>query len=345
MPVLMRLLAALGLAALLAGCSRPQLSQQESYVFGTRVQISIWGLEPEVAQRHGNAVLAELDRLHGKLHAWQPSAITRLNTALAAGKSAPVDIELRDMLRQAADYEQRSDGLFAPGIGGLVAAWGFHAEQFSPQRPADAVLRNWVQAQPRLADLDIGDTTISSRNPAVQIDLGGFAKGWALDHAADYLRRHRVRNALINIGGNVLALGQKDGQPWKVGIQHPRRPEAMAVLALNDGEAIGTSGDYQRYFLLDGQRYSHLLDPRSGQPAQGVQAATVVVPASTSAGAASDAATKPLFIAGPASAATYLTRFGIQDALIVTADAAYVSRSLQPRLSWTIRPQHLYSLR
>ncbi|MGL6041897.1 MAG: FAD:protein FMN transferase, partial [Deefgea sp.] len=113
---------------LLAGCDRPQVYTQESYVFGTRVQISIYGLEEAVAAKHAGAALKELDRLHGKLHAWQPSEITRLNTTFTKGETAVVDIELAQMLKEAADYAQRSDQLFNPAVGHLVGLWGFHQD-------------------------------------------------------------------------------------------------------------------------------------------------------------------------------------------------------------------------
>ena len=100
--------------------------------------------------------------------------------------------------------------------------------------------------------------------PRVKLDLGGYAKGYALDRAAEILKSQGIHNALINIGGNVLALGTHGTRPWRVGIQHPRKPGPLATLELRDGEAIGTSGDYQRYFELDGKRYCHLIDPRTG---------------------------------------------------------------------------------
>ena len=120
----------------------------------------------------------------------------------------------------------------------------------------------------------------------------------ALDHAAAILRADGIHNALINIGGNVMALGTKNGEAWKVGIQNPRQPGPLATLALRDGEAIGTSGDYQRFFEVDGRRYCHLIDPRSGQPVTHTQALTVLIPAQAKAGTYSDALTKPIFIAG-----------------------------------------------
>ncbi|MGL4605533.1 MAG: FAD:protein FMN transferase, partial [Iodobacter sp.] len=142
------------------------------------------------------------------------------------------------------------------------------------------------------------------------------------------------------------ALGKKDQTPWKVGIQDPRAPQAMATLALKDGEAIGTSGDYQRYFEVKGHRYSHLIDPRTGQPANKIEAATVIAPPSLEAGAISDAATKPIFIDGTANSLRYAKRFGLQDVLIVGNDGSvYVTADLQRRLTWLKPPVHIYRLR
>jgi thiamine biosynthesis lipoprotein len=109
------------------------------------------------------------------------------------------------------------------------------------------------------------------------------------------LRRQGINNALINIGGNVIALGNKAGRKWKVGIQHPRQAGPLATVELADGEAIGTSGDYQRYFEIDGKRYPHLLDPRIGYPANHTQSVTILIPAGNRAGTLSDASSKPIY--------------------------------------------------
>ena len=160
----------------------------------------------------------------------------------------------------------------------------------------------------------------------MQLDLGGYAKGYALDRAAAILRGQGVGNALINIGGNVMALGSKGGQPWRIGIQHPRAAAPLATLELRDGEAVGTSGDYQRYFELDGRRYCHLLDPRSGRPAQGAQAVTVLVTPREHAGALSDAASKPLFIAGDKAWRDLARRLDVEHALRIDSGGVMQSR-------------------
>lgn len=323
-------------AILLTACGRaPQLYQREAYVFGTRVEVSVWGEPSEKAAQALAAVLAEFDRLHRMLHAWQPSELTALNDAIAAGRrDIAVSPELTFILQDAAAIATRSDQLFNPAIGRLVALWGFHADEFKPALPDAAALAAVVRAAPRMSDLSFAGDRVGSRNRAVQLDLGGYAKGYALDRAAAILRGMGVRNALINIGGNVMALGDKGGAPWRVGIQHPRAAAPLATLALRDGEAIGTSGDYQRYFELEGKRYCHLLDPRTGRPAEGVEAVTVLIPRRDGAGALSDAASKPLFIAGAGEWRALARRLGVADALRIDAGGVmHVTASFRERLT------------
>jgi FAD:protein FMN transferase len=322
-------------ASLLAGCSRESLHQQESYVFGTRVEVLTWDASEEKSRAAVSEVLREFDRLHRAYHAWEPSELTALNSAIAAGQQdIPVSPELAAMLTDAKTIAATGDELFDPALGTLIALWGFHTDTFVPARPDPVKLANAIKAHPQMADLSIVDNKVTSRNPAVQLDLGGYGKGYALDRAAAILKARGVKNALINIGGNVLALGSKGDQPWRVGIQHPREPRPLASLPLRDGEAIGTSGDYQRFFELDGQRYCHLLDPRTGWPAKGTQAVTLLITPRANAGTLSDAASKPVYLGGE-HWRDYAKRFGIDHALRVDADGRIqVTRALRDRLQF-----------
>lgn len=302
----------------LAACSAPPLHQQQSYVFGTLVEVSIHGVPDTQARAAAAAVLARFDALHRELHAWQPSALSRLNAALARGERTTVSPELAAMLKDAQALAAQSDELFNPAIGGLIALWGFQADAPQGHVPDDAAIAAWVARHPRMADLVIDGDTVSSRNPAVQIDLGGYAKGRALDDAVGILKQHGIANALVNIGGNIIALGRHGERPWRVGIQHPRTPGTLATLELHDGEAVGTSGDYQRFFEVDGRRYCHLIDPRSGRPASAMQSVTVLT-RGEHAGTRSDALSKPLFIDGPARLAAHAAQLGVGDYLAVDA--------------------------
>jgi glutathione synthase len=176
--------------AAVGGCARaPQLHQREAYVFGTRVEVSVWGESADRAQQALAAVLAEFDRLHRMLHAWQPSELTALNGAIARGeRDIAVSPELTFLLEDAAAIAARSDHLFNPAIGRLVALWGFHSDEFKPLLPEAAAVEAVVKAQPRMSDLSFAGERVSSRNRAVQLDLGGYAKGYALDRAAAILR-------------------------------------------------------------------------------------------------------------------------------------------------------------
>jgi thiamine biosynthesis lipoprotein len=317
---------------MLAACSPPPLTQQQSYVFGTLVEISVYGAPEAQARAATAAVLARFDHLHHTLHAWQPSDLSRLNAALAKGERATVTPELAAMLTDAQTLSIQSDNLFNPAIGGLIALWGFHTDTPQSQVPDSTTIARWVKQQPRMGDLHIENNTVSSDNPAVQLDLGGYAKGRALDDAVAILQAHGIRNALVNIGGNVIALGQHGDRPWRVGIQHPRKAGTLATLDLLDGEAIGTSGDYQRYFEAGGRRYCHVIDPRSGWPATGMQSVTILV-RGAQAGTRSDALSKPLFIDGVTQLADHAAQSGIRDYLAVDASGKMVrSPTLAARL-------------
>lgn len=327
---------------LLAACGKEPLYQEQGYVFGTLVEVSVYGESEARAKQAVSVVLHEFQRLHDMLHAWQPSELSALNAAFAKGESKAVSPELVAMLQDAAQLSRQSQGLFNPAIGGLVQLWGFHSDEFKPLQPDEQRIAQWVASNPQMSDIIIEQGKVHSKNKAVQLDLGGYAKGYALDRAARLLREQGIHNALINIGGNILALGRHGKRPWRVGIQHPRKSGALAMLELHDGEAIGTSGDYQRYFMLDNARYCHLIDPRSGRPMQGVQAVTILT-RGPRAGVLSDAASKPLFISGVNGWRAAAMQMNLPEVLLVDGQGAiHLTAGLQKRLEFgdkNIHPQ------
>lgn len=334
-----RLIGVCLLGFLLGACGEKKPVVSESFVFGTRVEVQVADDLSESLIRVAIAqVLAEFDRLHRTYHAWQPSELTALNDALGERQRIRVTPEMADLLREAQGYARQSDALFDPGIGRLIALWGFHADSYVAQLPEPAAIGAWLKSHPSILQLridqDVEGAWVSSTNRQVALDFGGSLKGKALDRAADTLRAAGVHNALINIGGNVMALGSRHGQPWRVAIQAPRYGGPLAVLELHDGEATGTSGDYQRYFEIDGRRYPHLLDPRTGYPAPGTQAVTIVVNG-PDAGVRSDVLTKPVFIAGEAGWQAMAQRLGLTQVLRVDAQGRVeVSSALADRLKF-----------
>jgi thiamine biosynthesis lipoprotein len=309
------------LLILLAGCARhDKVVRVQGHVFGTQVEVSIYGEPEERARQLGNEVLREFDRLHHKFHAWQPSQLTALNDAIERGESFQADEEMTGLLQSAARLSAQSDNLFNPAIGHLIRLWGFQSSDIHAQGPSQADIRHWVEANPKLSDLRYDGTRIRSVNPAVMIDLGGYAKGYALDRAALILRAAHVKAALVNTGGNMIAIGQPGERPWRVGIRDPRGEGALASVELHDNEAIGTSGDYQRYFLKDGKRHPHIIDPRTGQTTDTVASVTIIASGGSDAGLRSDGHSKPLFVAGPLHWEEMARGLGLEEVLLVDAN-------------------------
>lgn len=317
-----------------SACQAPS-THTEAYVFGTLVEIQIDEVPTAQAQQASNAVLARYQSLHRQLHAWQASELTQLNTAIATGRTpfhtSPL---LKRVLVDAQRLSTQSNGLFNPALGGLIALWGFDQAPFKARTVSPQAVHTLLSQHPSMDALVMDQAGVFSRNRAVQLDLGGYAKGFALDEGRAILQAMGIKHALINIGGNVIALGTHHGRPWRVGIQHPRLAGALAALDLADGWAIGTSGDYQRFYMHNGQRFCHILDPNTGYPAQASQSATVLIAPQKQAGVLSDVASKPLFIA-PTQAATFAKQLGVAAWMVVDAQGKLTLNSaMQARITW-----------
>ena len=328
-----RLLACAVLLPLLAACTaRDEVHHVQGHVFGTQVEVSIYGPSEAEAREQGAAVLREFDRLHHKYHAWQPSQLTALNDAIARGEPFDADEEMVGLLRSAAELSARSGDTFNPAIGRLIRLWGFQKNDITAGGPPPEEIDRLVKANPRMADLHFDGNRITSSNRAVMLDLGGYAKGYALDRAAQILRRANVKAALVNVGGNAIALGQPGSRPWMVGIRNPRGPEMVARVALHDNEAIGTSGDYERYFMKDGKRHAHIIDARTGQTVDLVASVTIITSGGADAGLRSDGNSKPLFVVGPQGWCGMAQRLDLKEAMLIDAQGeVYATPAMMAR--------------
>lgn len=322
--------------ALLAGCAPkpPETHHVRGEWFGTVIAVSIYGESEARANLLGQRVMQEFGRLHTKFHAWKPSALTALNDAIARGEPYESDAETIALLQAATRLAEDSDHFFNPAVGRLVRLWGFQSSDIKPRSPDPAEIRRLVEARPRMTDLVFEGTTISSRNPTVMLDLGGYAKGYALDRAAQILRAEGVKAALINVGGNILAIGQPGTRPWTVGIQDPRGEGVVAAVMLRDNEAIGTSGDYRRYFMQDGKRRAHIIDPHTGSTSNQVAAVTIITSGGADAGTRSDGYTKPLFVAGPEHWQAMAQRLELKEVMLIDAQGTVsITPALQKRMA------------
>ncbi len=310
--------AALALAlAMAAFWPRPAAELRETrLVFGTLVEIVI----RDVDAARGRAALAEaghlMQRLHNDWHAWQPGALGAINADLRAGRTAPITPGMAEILRRAQHAACASGGTFEPAIGGLVALWGFHSDRPEGAVPSHAQVSALQARRPRMADLEISDRAVTSSNPAVQIDLGGFGKGAALDAVAAMLRARGIEDAVLNAGGDVNVIGAHGRRPWRVAIRDPFAWGAVASIEMSPDETVYTSGNYERFFEHEGVRFSHILDPRTGHPVREIVSASVLHPS----GAHADAAATALGVAGAADWPQIAADMGIRHAMLITDD-------------------------
>lgn len=324
---------------LLSACGSPpdNLFHEQVLAFGTLVDISIWSTDKAAAQRASAAVIEKLDHLHHRWHAWEAGPLTDINAHLAHGEAATLAPDQMAAIREAQTLSRQSGGLFNPAIGRLIGAWGFHLDERPPEVPpphAD-VIRNLVAQRPSMDDLQFSDNKLRSRNSAVQLDFGAYMKGYAVDRGIEELRSHGINNAIINAGGDLRAIGRRGDDAWRIGIRDPRGPGILASIEINDDESVYTSGDYERYFEYQGKRHQHIIDPRSGYPAQGAMSATVIYPGGRVGGGASTA----LMVAGAAGWREVVHGMKLKYAMLIASDrTVYLTPAMAKRIHFETSP-------
>jgi len=231
-----------------------------------------------------HAAIAEVRRIERKYSRYRDdSVVAAINAAAGSGHEVEVDGETASLLDFAAALHALSEGTFDVTSGVLRRAWDFRAGRLPDPNVLATLLPliGWSQVSWR-------DRRIALPKTGMEIDFGGFGKEYAADRAMAVLAGAGQRHGYVNLGGDIRVLGpRRDSSSWRFGIQHPRRADAtIASIDLSEG-ALATSGDYERHFELDGKRYCHILDPRTGWPVQSWASISVVAPACVAAGALS----------------------------------------------------------
>jgi thiamine biosynthesis lipoprotein len=315
----------------LTGCARGErLYREQWYLFGTLVDVALSEYDKEKVAPALIALSTRLQHIHHQWHAWKPGELLRLNQAIARGESMAVDPELARLLKGTQSLHRLSEGAFNPAIGGVIGLWGFHSDELPKGAPPRVQqIERLLADQPNPQELHIADGIVSSSNPQVQLDLGGYGKGYAIDLGMALLREHGIANGVINAGGDLCVIGSKSGRPWRIAIRHPQGKGALAWLETSHSESVFTSGNYERYRDDHGKRYAHIINPRTGMPVDEIVSATVV----HHNGAVSDAAATALVVAGPERWHETATTLGINQAMIVDRHGrVQVTRALADRL-------------
>ena len=310
-----RLLVAILLLAA-AGCARekpaPPPQSVQWLCMGTTAAVSAPAGQSARVQRLRETVGTAFAEIERDLSIFLTnSVLNAVNAAAGDPTPVPVNIHVAAVLRHALDVAKAGGGAFDPTVGPLMALWGFRSGSVTQAPAAAAIAETLERVGWRHVRLDLTDPaapTAALARPGMRLDLGGIAKGYAVDLAYDRLRAASETDFLINLGGNLRAHGVPGAgrTGWGIGVRDPFHGDSiLGTVQLREGEATATSGNYERFVVLDGVRYAHIIDPRSGRPVTGVAGVTVIAPTAMQA----DALSTTLFVLGPEAGLRLLATF------------------------------------
>ncbi len=297
---------------------------REEAIMGTRIAVEVWHEDPAAATAAIDAVIAEMHRIDELMSVYKPqSRLSEVNRD-AASRPVKVEPELARLIARALEFSELSNGAFDITYASVGYLYDYRAHKHPTEAEIQAALPsiNW-----RHVVVDLDASTVRFLKPGVRIDLGGIAKGHAVDSGIAILAARGITHGTVTAGGDSRILGDRRGRPWIVGIRHPDdRNQVIARIPLEDA-AISTSGDYERFFDEDGVRYHHIIDPKTGKSPHGVRSVTVIAPTSTLA----EGLTKSVFIMGPGPGLALVESQPDCDAVVVTAEGKVLySKGLAP---------------
>ncbi|RLA06855.1 MAG: hypothetical protein DRQ51_08010 [Gammaproteobacteria bacterium] len=308
----------------LLSCDKNNLHTTELFVFGTLVKINIINDDKQQAE---NAII-EISRLfndlHIRWHAWNPdSELMKINKKISLGqKNIKVSTQTITALKLAQDFEKKSMGYFNPTIGKLIKKWGFLQDDFNNNSPPDSLqIKELLKNPPSMQQVIINQDSIVVSNKNIYFDFGAFGKGQAVDMAMKILKKHNIKNALINAGGDINIIGKKFNNPWVVAIKSPFDESIIQTFKVNGKKSIYTSGSYARQYKHQDKTYHHLINPTSGKQSE---SDIVSVSVLCDEGAACDAIATALMIAPEKHRQQILDNFKIKKYLIIKKDGSKI---------------------
>lgn len=298
--------------------------QREAAIMGTRIAVELWSKTEASGEAAIDAVMAEMHRVDELMSHYKPeSQLSRINAHAGEGP-VRVDRELFDLIARSLEFSRLTDGAFDITYAsvGYLYDYRHHVKPDEAQIEAHLSAVDW-----RSLELDPAKSTVRFTKPGMRIDLGGFAKGYAVDRSIELLRARGIQHASVSAGGDTRILGDRFGRPWIVGIRHPDDAHRVILRIPLENVALSTSGDYERYFDEDGVRYHHIIDPRTGHSASKVRSATIIGPTATQ----TDGLSKTAFVLGPEKALEILKRIPDVDGVFVGPDGkVYYTPGLAP---------------
>ncbi|HET8711300.1 MAG TPA: FAD:protein FMN transferase [Spongiibacteraceae bacterium] len=293
-------------------------------IMGTAVSVELWADDDKSAHDAIEAVMQEMARIDQTMSPYIETSELALINREATQHPVKISAEMMHLLKTSIHYSQISYGAFDI----TYASVGYMYDYRNHIEPTDAQIASHLSAiDYRAMKLDEKASTVQFMKPGMRIDLGGIAKGYAVDQGANILLAHGIKNAIVTAGGDSRILGDHRGRPWMVGIKDPRAENKSAVALPLSDTAISTSGDYERYFMDGKRRVHHIINPKTGKSATGIRSVSVLAPH----GIDTDALTKPLFILGVERGMEIIDKIPGVDAIVIDSQGQmYYSRNLAP---------------
>ena len=313
------------IALLPANPARAEWLSGEEAIMGTAIRVELWHDDAAAGRDAIAAVMDEMRRIDRLMSPYKPeSELSRINQR-AAVNPIRVDQELYQLIARSIEFSELTQGAFDITFSSV----GYLYDYRRHVRPSDREIeQNLAGINYRHLQLDPMARTIRFARPGVRIDLGGIAKGHAVDNAIAILRKRGFKEALVTAGGDSRVLGDKRGRPWFIGIRDPRRRDGMVAVLPLENAAISTSGDYERYFEAEGVRYHHILNPKTGRSATGVRSVSIIGPDSTT----TDALSTSAFVLGVEHGMKLVESLGNIEAVIIDdAGTMHYSSGLQDK--------------
>ena len=290
------------------------LKRDES-IMGTAIAVELWADQRGAGEAAITAVMDEMRRIDQTMSPHkEDSELSRINRDAGAG-AVPVSAEMARLLVRAAEFSALSGGAFDITYAAVGQLYDYR-NKIRPSEEALAKARAAVGWRHLVLDSQAG--TVRFARPGMRIDLGGFAKGHAVDNACAILRRRGIAHAMVSAGGDSRVIGDRRGRPWSIGVRDPRRPGQLAAMLPLEDVSISTSGDYERYFDAEGTRFHHLIDPATGRSPRGIQSVTILA----DDGLTCEALSKIVFVLGVERGMALVESQSGVDAVVVDAAGA-----------------------
>ena len=310
--------------------------EREGLAMGSSLHLTAWTSDRTAAETAFDETFAEFERLDARLSVWRDgSDVLRVNAA-AGAQPVPVGEDFREVVAIARQIGEWTEGKFDVTFGALSDVWRFDHDQDnrvpSPEQIADRL--PLINFRALVVDDRAGTAFLQHRG--MRVHLGGIGKGYAIDKAIAIFRRHGLKDFMIQAGGDLYAGGRRGDRPWRLGINDPRGPggDSFASVEVTDS-TFSTSGDYERFFMKDGVRYHHILDPDTGQPARGARSVTILSDRAVLA----DGLSTGVFLLGPEKGLALIERLpGVEGVIVTSENRVLVSSGLNDRLTFLHLP-------